>query len=210
MYGDVIGDLKIYVSETKYPKYQQNIEGRFSSFRISKCQKKSKLARIFMDFLDVSVLSIILSFMMPHHCIGCICYYPDVFWDLKMHIFLRRSLAHINYIEYDFFFSVGRFGGLAPPPPTPNSIKLATLLRESPPPKPSLGVQYIILNNRNGFPTPCTEIIYIWRLFGARVHVNSNLIMHKKPVFSTQLFKKSPSEGIPIPHPPHWCPIHYT
>ena len=28
-------------------------------------------------------------------------------------MFLRRSLAHVNY----FFFSVGTFGGLAPPPP---------------------------------------------------------------------------------------------
>ena len=36
MYADVIGDLKINVSETKYLKYQQNIEGN-SSFRISKC-----------------------------------------------------------------------------------------------------------------------------------------------------------------------------
>ena len=76
-----------------------------------------------------------------------------------------------------------------------------------PPPPPPLGVQYIILNNRNGFPHPIpyTEIIYIWRLFGARVDVHSNLIMHKKPVFSTQISKKSPpweGPGNPLPHPP--------
>ena len=63
---------------------------------------------------------------------------------------------------------------------------------EFPLPNPPLGVQYIILNNRNGFPHPLYSIIYIWRLFGARVDVNLNLIMHKKTVFSTQISKKSP------------------
>ena len=60
---------------------------------------------------------------------------------------------------------------------------------------PPLGVQYIILNNRwiPPPPTPCSEIIYIWRLFGARVDVNLNLQnAQKQTVFSTQIFKKSP------------------
>ena len=61
-----------------------------------------------------------------------------------MHIFLRRSLAHIHEL-----FFCRYIWGLAPPPP--HGKKLATLLRESPPP---LGVQYIILNNRNRFPPP--------------------------------------------------------
>ena len=42
-------------------------------------------------------------------------------------------------------------------------------------------------------PTPCSEIIYIWRLFGARVDVNLNLQnAQKQTVFSTHIFKKSP------------------
>ena len=42
-------------------------------------------------------------------------------------------------------------------------------------------------------PPPCSEIIYIWRLFGARVDVNLNLQnAQKQTVFSTQIFKKSP------------------
>ena len=114
--------------------------------------------------------------------------------------YISEALAHAYKLHiHDFFFPVGTFGGLAPPPP--NSKKLATLLRESPLPHPPLGVP---LNNRNGPPppTPCTEIIYIWRLFGARVDVNSNLIMHKKPVFSTPNSKNSPPwEGISPPTP---------
>ena len=39
VYADVIGRPEnIYVSETKYLKYQQNIEGK-CSFRKSKCKK---------------------------------------------------------------------------------------------------------------------------------------------------------------------------
>ena len=38
IYADVIGGLKIYMfPETKYLKYQQDIEGN-SSFKISKCK----------------------------------------------------------------------------------------------------------------------------------------------------------------------------
>ena len=60
MYADVIGDLtnksglQLHnVSETKYLKYQQNIEGN-NSFRISKSKiflsSRAPLARIFIDF----------------------------------------------------------------------------------------------------------------------------------------------------------------
>ena len=85
-------------------------------------QTISKLARVFIDFLNVSVLSVILSFIMPYHCIDCICIHADVFGDLKIHIFLRRSLAHISYIYMIFFLSV-HLGVFPPPPPPPNSKK---------------------------------------------------------------------------------------
>ena len=46
-----------YVSEIKYQKYQQNIEGN-SSFRMGKWEKCSKHARSHnLDVLNVSVLS---------------------------------------------------------------------------------------------------------------------------------------------------------
>ena len=55
--------------------------------------------------------------------------YADVFWDLKIHIFLRRSLAHNISLHRYIFFLLVYLGGLAPPPPPPpNSKKLATLL----------------------------------------------------------------------------------
>ena len=58
-------------------------------------------------------------------------------------------------------------------------------------------------------PTHCTKIIYIWRLFGARVDVNSNLVMHAlKPVFSihTQIsVHKNLHRGRGIP-PSHTLP----
>ena len=45
------------------------------------------------------------------------------FWGARS----LRSLAHINYIIHDFFFLSVHLGVL-PPPPLPNSKKLATLL----------------------------------------------------------------------------------
>ena len=73
----------IYVSETKYLKYQQNIEGN-SSLRIGKCNFfLSSLARIFIDFSQwSSVLSVILSFIVPYHCNDCIMYvYMQMYFE---------------------------------------------------------------------------------------------------------------------------------
>ena len=43
--------------------------------------------------------------------------YADVFGDLKIYMFLRRSFARISYMYMIFFLSVGTFGDLHPPPP---------------------------------------------------------------------------------------------
>ena len=188
----------IYVSETKSLKYQQNIEGN-SSFRISKCKhflsSLAPLTRIFIDFLNVSVLSVILSFIMPYHCIGV---YTCRSILRPENTYISEALAHISYIYMIFFLSV-HLGVLPPPPIVKNWLRYCGRV---PLPHPPLGVP---LNNRYGFPHPlywnhiCT---LCWRLFGARVDVNLNLIMHKKPVFSTQNSKKFPPfEGIPPPTP---------
>ena len=52
------------------------------------------------------------------NCNDCIMY-ADVFWDLKLYMFLRRSLASLAraYKLHVHYFFVGTFGGLAPPPP---------------------------------------------------------------------------------------------
>ena len=48
------------------------------------------------------------------NCVDCIYVYKcTLFWDLKIYMFLRRSLAHVSCI-HDFFFLVGTIGGLAP------------------------------------------------------------------------------------------------
>ena len=56
MYMKMYFEIWKCVSEIKYQKYQQNIEGN-SSFRMWKWEKISKLARIIYIFLNVSVLS---------------------------------------------------------------------------------------------------------------------------------------------------------
>ena len=63
------GDLKMFLRH--FLKYQQNIEGN-SSFRISKCKNflsslARPLSRIFIYFLNVSALSVILSFKEELH-----------------------------------------------------------------------------------------------------------------------------------------------
>ena len=54
------------------------------------------------------------------------CVRADVFGDLK--IYVSEALARFARprIKISYFFSVGTFGGLAPPPP--NTKKLATLV----------------------------------------------------------------------------------
>ena len=144
----------IYVSETKYLKYQQNIEGN-SSFRISKCKNflssLAPLARIFIDFLNVSVLSVILSFIMPYHCIGCICMYMQMYFETWKWIYFRgarslRSLAHISYIYMPFFFCRYIWGSCPPPPPPVEKSWLRYCGR--------VPLPLVPLNNRNGFPHP--------------------------------------------------------
>ena len=110
---------------------------------------------------------------------------------MGLYVFEALARAYKLHI-HDFFFLLSvHFGCL---PPSPYQIAGYATVRESPPPTPSPWCPiYIILNNRNGSPTPCTEIIFIWRLFGARVDVNFNLIMHTKNLyFGTQISKKSP------------------
>ena len=128
MYADVIWDLTTNVSETKYLKYQQNIEGN-SSFRMWKCENflssLAPLARIFIEFfLNFSVLSVYnvvysaIPALIVYVC-RCIFSHESIcFWSARS----LRSLA-----QYMYIFFVGTFGGLAPPPPH-NTKRLATLL----------------------------------------------------------------------------------
>ena len=52
-----------------------------------------------------------------------------IFWDLKICMFLRRSLARMSYIIiHDNLFFLSVHLGVLPPPP-PHTKKLATLLR---------------------------------------------------------------------------------
>ena len=43
--------------------------------------------------------------------------YSDVFWDLKIYMFLRRSLARAYKLHVHDFFSCRYIWGLTPPPP---------------------------------------------------------------------------------------------
>ena len=105
---------------TKYLLYRQNIE-RNSSFRMWKCQKclssLASLARIYIHFLNVSVLSvychlynsiIIIKDKRKMHWLCyvyvCITY---VIWDLKMNVFLRQSIWSTNKILKEIY---SRFG----------------------------------------------------------------------------------------------------
>ena len=79
--------------------------------------KVSKLARsynLFIDFLNVSVLS------------DTVVYSAIPYEKIKAYMFLRRSLVHISYM-YDFFLNVGTVGGLAPPPPPYQKAGYATV-----------------------------------------------------------------------------------
>ena len=131
VYANVFGDLKILCSWDKVSEvaYQQNIEGN-NSFRMWKCEEflssLAPLARIYIDFLNVSVLLV------------CCCLYrhttsnkrelhwlymhTDVLWDLKIYMFLRRSLASLAraYSCLKKIMSV-HLGVLPPPPPIPKS-----------------------------------------------------------------------------------------
>ena len=121
-------------------------------------------------------------------------------------MFLRRSLASLARaykLHIHYFFSLGTLRVLPPPPPAPIPKSWLRYCTGESPPTPSHWCPIYILNNRNGSPTPCTEIIFIWRLFGARVYVNFNLIMHTKNLyFGTQISQKSPPwEGDTPPTP---------
>ena len=52
----------------------------------------------------------------------CLYMHADVFWDLKIYIFLRRSLAHISYM-YIFFFCRYIWGSCPPPPNTKSWLR---------------------------------------------------------------------------------------
>ena len=66
---------------------------------------RSRSHNLFIDFLNVNVLSdIVVYSAIPYE-------------KIKAYIFLRRSLVHISYMYMIFFFYVGTFWGLAPPPP---------------------------------------------------------------------------------------------
>ena len=164
MYGDVIGDLKIYMFlRQSIWSTNKNIEGN-SSFRISKCKSclssLAPLAHIFIDFLNVSVLSVILSFIMPYHWIGCMYVHADVFWDLKMYIFLRRSLASLARAYklhiHDFFFFCRYIWGSCPPPPPIVKSWLRYCGRVPLP----LVSNTLYLTTETVPPNPCIEIIY--------------------------------------------------
>ena len=83
-----------YVSETKYLKYQQNIEGN-SSIRMWKCENL-KLARIYyIHFINVSVLSDIASYHKWYKESALIVFmYADVIWDLKINVSERKYLKY--------------------------------------------------------------------------------------------------------------------
>ena len=87
----------IYVSETKYQKYQQNIKGN-SSFRMWKCENfLSSLARILIDFSQCSYFVIILS--IQRHAISnkreLHWLYVQMYFEIWKCMFLRRSLASL-------------------------------------------------------------------------------------------------------------------
>ena len=95
------------VSEIKYQKYQQNIEGN-SSFRMWKWEKKSKLARIIYIFLNVSVLS------------DTVVYSAIPYEKIKAYNYvLRRSLASLAraYKLHVYYFFMSVHLGACPPPP---------------------------------------------------------------------------------------------
>ena len=108
MYGEC-WHLKLNVSETKYLKYQQNIEGN-SSFRMWKCDNfissLAPLARIYyIHFLNVSVLLVycrlyyyhtIRLVIMKVHWLSIM--YAGVIWDLKINVFERK---YLNYQQND-------------------------------------------------------------------------------------------------------------
>ena len=80
------------------------------SFRARSLRARSH--SLFVDFLNVSVLS------------DTVVYSAIPYEKIKAYMFLRRSLASLarayKLHVYDFFFYVGTFGGL-PPPPIPKS-----------------------------------------------------------------------------------------
>ena len=88
--------------------------------------KFSKLARSHTQCLYFVIILSIQRYAISNkrelHCVRA-----DVFGDLK--IYVSEALARFarSRIKISYFFSVGTFGGLAPPPP-PNTKKLATLV----------------------------------------------------------------------------------
>ena len=159
---------------------------------------------------------------MPFHCIGWIymySIYADVFGDLKMHIFwgarspilymifflllsvhLGVSLAHIIH---DFFLLLSVHLGVLPPPPPIAKSWLRYCGRVT---LPLVSNTLYLTTDHTVSPTPCIlKSLYIWRLFGARVDVNSNLIMKHKKLYLVPKFPKVPTVGGDTPS--HTLPI---
>ena len=91
-----------YVSETKYLKYQQNIEGN-SSIRMWKCEKfklaRSARSHILHTFSQCKCFVGILSFIASYHkwykeSALIVFMYADVIWDLKINIYEREYLQY--------------------------------------------------------------------------------------------------------------------
>ena len=130
MFANVFWDLKILCSWDKVSEVPTNIEGN-NSFRMWKCEKflssLASLARIYIDFLNVSVL-LVCCCLYRHTTrntreLHWLYMYTDVLWDLKMYMFLRRSLtslARSRIFMYTIFFLLSVWG-FCPPPPIPKS-----------------------------------------------------------------------------------------
>ena len=123
MYADVIGDLKInmFLRQSIWST-NKILKKKNSSFRISKCKfflsSLAPLARIFFFLHNVSVLSVILSFIVPYHRIDCICMQMH-FETWNTYISEALARAYKLHIYMIFFFLSVNLGVLPPPPPPP-------------------------------------------------------------------------------------------
>ena len=101
MYADAIWYVKINVSETKYLKYPQNIEGN-GSFRMVKCGNYlSSLAYAYIFSMFVFYWYTVVC--IQHHAIGdkektaLIVYkYANVIWDLHE----NKYVSETKYLKY--------------------------------------------------------------------------------------------------------------
>ena len=102
----------------------------------------------------------------------------------KLYLHNTSYLPKLHYRKFNLFYISTLFGKKALTEKFTNASNfiLYTYTRDNtygrvplPPPPPPLVSNTLYLTTETVFPTPCTEIVYIWRLFGARVDVNSNL-----------------------------------